>query len=225
MRLTFLGHAAVRLEIGDHDVLVDPFLTDNPQAAAAAEDLAPTHILLTHGHRDHVGDAVDLARRTGAPVVSTVEVADWLERQGVEDTIGMNVGGGTDLPFGRVSLTPAWHTSGLPDGSYGGIATGVLVEAEDRRVYHAGDTALFGDMSLIGRDGLDLALLPIGDFYTMGPRDAAHAARLLRAERVVPIHYDTFPPIRQDAEAFRALVGTDTDARCEILAPGQSLTL
>lgn len=225
MRLTFLGHAAIDCSIGRYSVLVDPFLTGNPVASCAAGDLVPTHILLTHGHGDHVGDTVELARRHGATVVAIVETATWLSGQGVEDVIGINLGGGVDLPFGRVSLHPAWHSNGLPDGSYGGMPAGVLIEADGKRVYHAGDTALFSDLALVGRKGLDLALVPIGDHFTMGPSDAVEAVRWLAPEHVVPIHYDTFPPIRQDAGAFASAVRTQTGAACSVLAPGESLDL
>ena len=225
MRITFLGHSAVRLRIGEADVLIDPFLSDNPLAGANADDLAPTHVLLTHGHPDHVGDTVALARRSGATVVAAVEVAAWIGAQGVEDAVGINMGGGLDLGFGRVSLHPAWHSNSLPDGSYGGMPGGLLIQAEGRTVYHAGDTALFSDLALVGRRGLDLAFVPIGDHFTMGPADAVEAVRLLAPKRVVPVHYDTFPPIRQDAHAFAIRVERETDARGQVLAPGEDLDL
>lgn len=225
MRLTFLGHAAVALDVGGHEVLVDPFLSGNPSAQAGLDDVAPSHVLLTHGHGDHIGDTVALAQQNGATVVAIVETARWLQGQGVENVVGINLGGGVDLPFGRVSLHPAWHSNGLPDGSYGGMPAGILIEAEGKRIYHAGDTALFSDLSLIGRRGIDLAFVPIGDHFTMGPADAVEAVKLLSPVRVVPIHYDTFPPIRQDAAAFASAVETETDAACSVLAPGDSMDL
>lgn len=225
MRLTFLGHAAVELRIGDHVVLVDPFLSGNPTASCGPDDVVPSHLLLTHGHGDHVGDTVALAKRHGATVVAMVEIATWLQGQGVENAVGINLGGGYELPFGRVSLHPAWHSNALPDGSYGGMPAGVLIEVEGTRIYHAGDTALFSDLDLVGRRGIDLALVPIGDHFTMGPTDAVEAVRLLAPDRVVPVHYDTFPPIRQDAHAFVAEVESETATQGIVLAPGDGLDL
>jgi L-ascorbate metabolism protein UlaG (beta-lactamase superfamily) len=225
MRLTFLGHAAVRLESGDADILIDPFLSGNPQATIAPDDVRPSHIVLTHGHADHVGDTVALAGASDATVIASVEVAGWLADRGVRTTVPINLGGGVATPFGRVSLHPAWHSNSLPDGSYGGMPAGALIEADGARVYHAGDTALFSDLALVGRCGLDVALVPIGDHFTMGPDDAVEAVRLLAPRIAVPIHYDTFAPIRQDAQAFAARVDAETDARCVVLAPGESLDL
>lgn len=225
MRLTLLGHSAVEIRTADHRLLVDPFLSGNPAASCGPDDVAPTHIVLTHGHGDHLGDTVELARRHGSTVVAMFEIANWLEGQGVKDPIGIGLGGGVDMPFGRLSLHPAWHSNSLPDGSYGGMPAGVLIEAEDKRVYHAGDTALFSDLSLVGRKGLDLAFVPIGDRFTMGPDDAVEAVRLLAPKLVVPVHYDTFPPIRQDADAFANHVHAVTTSTCSVLAPGESLDL
>jgi L-ascorbate metabolism protein UlaG (beta-lactamase superfamily) len=224
MRLTYLGHSAIRLRVADHEVLIDPFLTGNERAGASPDDLAPSHIVLTHAHGDHLGDTVAIARRTGAVVVSSFEIVQKLAQEGVEGK-GMNVGGGHDFPFGRVVFTPAWHSNSFPDGTYGGMPMGVVVEAGGKRLYHAGDTALFSDMALIGRRGLDVALLPIGDTFTMGPADALEAVRLLAPKHVVPIHYDTFAAIEQDADAFARAVEALGGVRCHPLAPGAALDL
>ena len=224
MKLTFLGHAGVRLQHAEHAVLIDPFLTGNPKAVTAVETLSPSHVILTHAHGDHVGDTVAIAERCGATVVAAVEVVQYLARQGVEG-IGMNVGGGADFPFGRVTFTPAWHSSAFADGTYGGTPMGVVVRIGGVTVFHAGDTALFGDLALVARHGIDVALVPIGDHFTMGPDDALEAVRLLRPRHVVPVHYDTFPPIVQDAPAFAARVTAQTDASPHVLVPGEALEL
>lgn len=224
MKLTFLGHSAILLSAEGRHVLVDPFLTGNPRAAVAADAVPADAIVVTHAHGDHVGDAVAIAKRTGAPVVSNVEIAGRLARDGVH-TVGANVGGRVALPAGHVTFTAAWHSSSFGDGAYGGLAMGALLELGGKRVYHAGDTALFGDMALVGRGGLDVALLPIGDHYTMGPADALEAVKLLRPRHVVPIHYGTFPPIEQDPFAFRDAVQRATDAVVHPLAPGEAIEL
>jgi L-ascorbate metabolism protein UlaG (beta-lactamase superfamily) len=211
VKLTFLGQSGFHVQIGEHSLLIDPFLSGNPLAQAQPEDFSPTHILLTHAHADHYGDTEKIAERSGATVVSSFEIAQYAAQKGL-NAHGMNVGGAHTFPFGRLKFTPAWHSNSLPDGSYGGMPMGLIVEAEGKRVYHAGDTALFGDMALLGRGGLDLALLPIGDNYTMGLDDATEAVKLLKPKRVVPIHYNTFPLIEQDAEAFKAQVEAATDA-------------
>jgi L-ascorbate metabolism protein UlaG (beta-lactamase superfamily) len=231
MKITFLGHAAVSVRLGDHEVLIDPYLTGNPRAAATPASLAPQTIVITHAHADHVGDAVAIARRSGARIVSAVELVAKLERDGGGgvDFLGANIGGRVPMPFGALRFTPAWHSSGFADGSYGGMPMGVIVEMGDRRVYHAGDTGLFGDMALIGRHGLDVALLPIGGHFTMDPGEALEAVRLLRPRHVIPVHYGTFPAIEQDARAFAADVaalGAEAGgAVAHPLSPGEALEL
>jgi L-ascorbate metabolism protein UlaG (beta-lactamase superfamily) len=228
MKLTFLGHAAVTLQHGEHVVLIDPFLTGNPRAAVAADAVHPQTIVITHAHADHVGDAVAIARRCGARIVSSVEIVAKLGRDdgaGVE-FLGANIGGRVAMPFGSLRFTPAWHSSGFADGSYGGMPMGVVAEIGGVRVYHAGDTGLFGDMALIGRHGLDAALLPIGGHFTMDPPEALEAVRLLRPRHVVPVHYGTFPPIEQDPHAFAAAVAAwDGGTVAHPLAPGEALDL
>ena len=224
MKLTYYGHSAFGVETARHTLLIDPFISDNPHTEVAADSLTPSYILLTHAHGDHVGDTVEIAKRTGAKVISSFEIVNYLAKQGVQGH-GMNPGGPTEFAFGRVNFTPAWHSSSFPDGTYGGMPMGVVVESEGKRVYHAGDTALFSDMALIGRKGLDLALLPIGSNFTMDPADALEAVKLLKPKQVVPIHYNTFPPIEQDVAAFKQAVETETDAECVILGAEEVLTL
>lgn len=227
-RVQWLGHSCLLFESGGKRVLVDPFLTGNPKAATTADRVEADVILVSHGHGDHVGDVVAIARRTGARVVCNYEISLWLQKDVPADqVIGMQHGGGTDLPgVGRVKLTLAFHGSALPDGSYGGNPCGFLLTfADGTRVYDAADTALFSDMRLIGEGGLDLAILPIGDFYTMGPDDALKAVTLLEPKRVLPIHYNTFPPITQDAHAWAARVRASTRAEPVVLDPGGSIDL
>ncbi|GBD16928.1 Hydroxyacylglutathione hydrolase [bacterium HR26] len=221
----YLGHAAFALEAEGKQVVIDPFLTGNPMAAAKPEDLNPVAILLTHAHADHVGDSVTISKRTGAPVIATFELGSYLAQQGAE-TIAANHGGTVRFEGGSVKFVPAWHTS-----SYGeqflapGVPAGLVVRFGGKTMYFAGDTCLFGDMALIGEEGLDLAVVPIGDFYTMGPADAVKAVKLLKPSVVIPCHYNTFPPIQQDAEAFKREVEAATSARCVVLRPGEQYAL
>ncbi len=202
IKLTWYGHSALGLETGGFHLLVDPFLSGNPTASIGAAQAAADFILVTHGHGDHVGDAVAIAQRTGATIIANFEIANWLDRQGVK-THAQHIGGGFKHPFGYLKLTQALHGSALPDGSYGGNPAGfLLTTGEGKKIYMAGDTGLFGDMKLIGEEGLDLAVIPIGDNFTMGPDDALRAVRLLQPRHVIPIHYDTFGLIAQDAPAW-----------------------
>ena len=214
-RIQWLGHACLLIESDGKRVLIDPFLTGNPMAAARPEEVEADVILVSHGHEDHLGDTVAIARRTGAWVVANYELGNWLKGQGLEKVHGMQHGGGCQVvPGVHVRLTIAFHGSTLPGGGYGGNPCGFLLSfADGSRIYDAADTALFGDMKLIGEDGLDLAILPIGDYYTMGPDDVLRAVKLLEPKAVLPIHYDTFPPIRQDVQAWAKRVEQETSAR------------
>src|SRR5437870_5684859 len=202
-RVQWLGHACLHVETERRHLLIDPFLTDNPAAAIAADEAQADFILVSHGHGDHVGDTLAIARRTGATVVANYEISEWMKAQGLPNVHGQQHGGGHDFPFGRVKLTLAFHGSALPDGSYGGNPCGFLIAFKDgKKVYDAADTGLFGDMRLIGEEGLDLAIVPIGDNYTMGPDDALRAVKLLQPRQVMPIHYNTFDLLKQDAAAW-----------------------
>lgn len=227
VKFTWLGHSAFALEVDGHAVLIDPFLNGNPLAAAAPDDLAAEVILLSHGHGDHLGDTVSIAKRTGASVVTNFEISNWLKEQGVENVQGLNVGGQYDFGFMTIKTTPAIHSSSLPDGSNGGLSCGYVITTENRgqRLYFAGDTALFSDMQLVGDERIDLAFLPIGDYFTMGPDDALKALNYVRPKFVVPMHYNTFPPIVQDASSWANRVSSETNAQPIILDPGGSYTL
>jgi L-ascorbate metabolism protein UlaG (beta-lactamase superfamily) len=223
-RLRWLGHASFLIETDGKRVLIDPYLTDNPAAAVKAAEVPADFILVSHGHGDHLADAVPIAKRTGAPVIATVEIADWIKKQGVEKVHGQQHGGSFTYPFGRLKLTWACHGSGLPDGSYGGNPCGFLLYTKDgKKIYDAADTGLFGDMRLIGEEGLDLALLPIGDNYTMGPDDALRAVKLLQPRKVMPMHYNTWPLIAQDAAAWAKRVKAETKTEVAVLKPGEWL--
>ena len=222
---TWYGHATHGLTVGDHKLLIDPYFTGNPTATAKADEVETDFILITHGHSDHIGDTLSIFERTGALCISNFEISAWLEKQGVK-THAQHIGGGFEHPFGYLKLTKAMHGSSLPDGSYGGDPAGFLLTTPDnKKIYIAGDTGLFGDMKLIGDEGLDLAIIPIGDNYTMGPDDALIAVSLLRPKRVVPVHYNTWELIEQDPQVWKERVEAETETEVVVLEPGQSLSL
>jgi L-ascorbate metabolism protein UlaG (beta-lactamase superfamily) len=223
MDIRFLGHACFELRDGDTSLLVDPFLTGNPKAAVGAGDVNPTTILLTHGHADHIGDTVDIAKRTGAPVVAIVELANEIGGEGV-DVFDPNLGGTVEFDWGSVRLVPAWHTAVSPNGT-AHMPAGLVIEFGGKRIYHVGDTALFSDLQLVKHRGrLDVALMCIGGHYTMDRFDAVVAAELIGADTVIPCHYDTFPPIETDAQAFKTDVEQAGASGVVILEPGESHT-
>jgi L-ascorbate metabolism protein UlaG (beta-lactamase superfamily) len=229
--IRFLGHACFELTDGGTRVLVDPFLTGNPKAAAEASEVDPTHIFLTHGHADHWGDIVDIAKRTGAQCVAIAELAGELGDHGVENTTDPNLGGTVEFEGGWVRLVPAWHTSTTPGGTVN-IPAGLVINLGGKTVYHLGDTALFSDLRLVAeRDELDAALVCIGGHYTMDRHDAVIACELIGARTVIPCHYDTMPVIETDAQAFKSDVEQRTagegrrQTTVEVLEPGASVSV
>jgi L-ascorbate metabolism protein UlaG (beta-lactamase superfamily) len=237
MDIRFLGQACFELSEGDARVLVDPFLSpNNPVSPLSADEVEPTHILITHGHADHIADAVGLARRTGAHCVAVVEIASWLGDQGIEAVSDPNLGGTVEFDWGWVKLVQAFHTNTIPgsaeapfsaeSGVVIGMPAGLVIKIGGTTVYHLGDTCLFGDLRLIAeRTPVDVAFIPIGGHYTMDRHDAVTAADFVGAETVIPVHYNTFPPIETDAEAFKSDVESKTKSKVAVLAPGESLSV
>jgi L-ascorbate metabolism protein UlaG (beta-lactamase superfamily) len=226
LNLTFMGHSCFLLDDGKHKVIIDPVISGNPMAKVSADDLKVDYILLTHGHGDHMGDALELAKRNEATIISNFEIAAFAASNGVEKTAGLHIGGGSDFPFGSLKLTIAHHGSTLGDSmGYGGNPVGFIVRMAGKIIYHAGDTGLFLDMKLIGElDKIDVALLPIGGYFTMDVNDAAKAVEFLMPRKVIPMHYDTFDPIKADPTILANKVkplGTE----CIILQPGHSYGL
>lgn len=218
--LTWFGHNAFLFEADGHSVLLDPFISGNPLSKTDIATLEPETIILTHAHNDHVGDTVDIATRSGSTVIATFELANYLGSKGVRNTIGGNHGGTIEFPGGSTKLTPAWHTSSYSeDGQVvaPGVPAGHVIRFGDKTIYAAGDTCVFLDMQLIADEGLDVAILPIGDHFTMGPGDALKAVKMLRAGTVIPSHYNTFQAIEQDPEAFKQSVESETAS--EVLVP------
>ena len=234
MEIKFHGQSCFELSEGETTVLVDPFLKpNNPSAVHTAEEVEPTHIAISHGHADHMADAVPVAKRTGAHCIAIVELAEWLKGQGIEELSDPNFGGTVEFDWGYVSLVPAWHTSTLPgseeapfSAEHGislGPAAGLVIKIGETTVYHAGDTCLFSDMKLIAqRSDIDVFLVPIGGHYTMDRRDAVVACDFVGAKTVIPMHFNTFPPIETDAEAFKSDVEAQTSSRVVVLEPGQT---
>jgi L-ascorbate metabolism protein UlaG (beta-lactamase superfamily) len=225
VEIRWLGHACFQLEAGGTTVLVDPFLTGNPSAAVSADEVEPDVILLTHGHQDHFGDVIDIAKRTGATVVAITELAGELSNS-LENVLDPNIGGTVKFDWGAVKLVPAWHTATSPSGTVHTPA-GLLIFIGDRLIYHLGDTALFSDLQLIARRGdkVDLALVPIGGHYTMDRYDAVTAVEFIQPQQVIPCHYNTFPPIETDAQAFKEDVQNAGFSEVIVLEPGASHTV
>lgn len=214
IQITWLGHSCWLIESDQYRLLIDPFLDQNPSAKCQASDVTATHILVSHGHFDHMADAASIANRCDAELISNYEIATWFqEKHQVKRVLGMNLGGAAKLPFGSVKQTIAWHSSVLPDGTYGGNPSGFLIKLSNSlNVYYAGDTALFSDMGMLAREKVDVAILPIGDLFTMGPDDSAEATALIQPRHVLPTHYNTWPPITQDPVAWSDLIRNRTTA-------------
>lgn len=221
MNLRWLGHASWWLETEQVKILIDPFLNDSPTSPVRAEELDPDYLLVSHGHADHTADVESIARRTGAMVIGVFELVEYYGRKGIENRLGMNIGGQVELPFGSLKMVRAEHSSSFPDGTYAGCPAGFVISIDTRRIYFACDTGLFRDMQLIGADGLDLAVLPIGDLFTMGPAESVQATEWLAPRQVLPAHYNTWPPIEQDPQAWAEQIRSQTGAEPIVLEPGE----
>lgn len=226
IKITFHGHATFSLDVDGTKMIVDPFLKgNNPLATVAADEIEVDYVLITHGHGDHIADAMSIAQRCDATIIANFEIAEWFNKQGHAKTHPQHIGGGFNHPFGYLKLTTALHGSALPDGANGGMPAGFLLKAGGKNIYIAGDTGLFSDMQLIGDHGIDVAILPIGDNFTMGPDDAILATNYLRPKQVIPCHYNTFGYIMQDAEAWGERVKAETDAEPVVLAVEEELII
>ena len=225
--LTWYGHGTMAIIIDEYKILVDPYFNENPATEVNPDEVEADYIWVTHGHWDHVDDLISVAKRTGALVIANTEIMYWLRDKDKDlNAHGQNIGGGYNHPFGYLKQTFATHSSRLPDGASGGNPAGYLLTTKDGlKIYLAGDTGLFGDMRLIGEEGIDLAVVPIGDNYTMGPDDALKAVKMLEPKHVIPIHYNTWDLIKQDGNAWAARVNKETSTKAHMLQPGESFNL
>ncbi len=223
--LTYIGHGTFLIETESTSLLIDPFITSNPATELNAKDVAPEVMLISHGHEDHIGDVIEIASRTNALVISNFEISTWLQAHGLTNCHAMHIGGAKQFDWGRVKLTIAHHGSMLPNGANGGNPCGFLLTLPDVTIYHACDTGLFYDMKLIGEAGVDIAILPIGDNFTMGPEDSIRATQLIEPRRVIPSHYNTFPVIEQDPQQWAHRIREATTAEPVVLAPGETMNI
>ncbi len=226
IKLTWLGHACWLIESGKTTIILDPFLDDSPTAPCKSDKVNPDFILVSHGHFDHVADSVKIAKRTSAQIIAVFEISEWFRtKHELNNVVGMNLGGRYSTSFGSVKMTPALHSSQLPDGSYAGNPAGFVVNIDQRNIYFACDTALFSDMQLIGHSGIELAVLPIGDLFTMGIEDSVSATRLIAPRKVTPTHFNTWPPIEQDAEQWALRIRNETSAVPILSKPGEGFSI
>lgn len=226
MNIRFLGHSAFLLHSGEHRLLLDPYITNNPKSPTTLEQALTwkiSAVLISHAHGDHWGDALAFGKG-GTPIIATAEIGGYAQKHGAANAVGMNIGGIYRAEWGSVYLTPAWHSSSFPDGTYGGMPTGLVIELGGKRVYFAGDTSLFSDMRLIGDRGLDAAILPVGDHYTMGPEEAGRCLELLRPKVAIPMHFGTFPGLSGDPQVFAA-AGQAQGIDVRVLQPGDTTEL
>ncbi len=225
VKVRWLGHSAFHIQTPEASLLIDPFFAGNSRAPGDCSQIKADFILVSHGHGDHVGDSVAIAKAQGSTIIANYEIAGWFEAKGIQ-AHGLQHGGGFHFPFGYLKLTLAFHGSALPDGANGGNPCGFFIKFRaGKTFYDAADTGLFGDMKLIGDEGIDLAAVPIGDNFTMGPKDAVRAVEFLRPARVIPIHYGTFPIIEQDPHAWAQSVRSQTTSQALVLKPGDTLDL
>jgi L-ascorbate metabolism protein UlaG (beta-lactamase superfamily) len=225
VNVTWYSHACILLETKDTKILVDPFITGNPLAPVNAEELQADYIFVSHGHADHVGDTIEIAKRCNSVVIANPEISGWLQANGIQNVQHLQIGGAVNFPWGKTKMTYATHSSSLPDGSYGGNPSGFIFYIDGKKIYHACDTGLFRDMTLIGDEEIDLAYLPIGDLYTMGIDDSIKAINFIEPKQVVPIHYDTFDLIKQSPVEWKSKVEKYTDSEPVIMKPGDTVTL
>lgn len=225
IKITWFGHAFFMIETNKATILIDPFIEGNKLCPVSVKDIKADYICITHGHGDHVGNATEIAKKSGSIIISNPEICAWLGTKGVKNFHSMQIGGSYKFPWGKLKMTMALHSSPMPDASYGGNPAGFIFSIDDKKIYHAGDTGLFGDMKLIGEEKIDLALLPIGDNYTMGPDDALKALNLINPCKVIPMHFNTFDVIKQNVVHWIKDVNASKLSEAIQLSPGESIEL